>query len=99
MALDSGATRHDAVQMLLARLDKVKPAGPDHWYARCPAHEDRSPSLDLRVKGERVLIICRAGCNSTDVLAAIGLAWKDLYPAPDRCARLRPNEGAQAYVC
>ena len=30
---------------LLSRLDKVKLTGPDKWVARCPAHDDRGPSL------------------------------------------------------
>jgi len=31
--------------ILLARLDGVKRTGPDRWIARCPAHDDKRPSL------------------------------------------------------
>ena len=36
------------VDTLLSRLDMVKSAGNDRWYARCPAHQDKSPSLSIR---------------------------------------------------
>lgn len=79
---------------LLGRLAQVKVAGPGRWYARCPAHEDRSPSLSVRDTGERVLLHCWAGCAADDVIAAVGLSWRDLYPEPWHCARVRPNEAA-----
>lgn len=83
---------------LLARLEGVRTAGPGRWHARCPAHQDRSPSLSIRETGERVLLHCFAGCDPSDILAAVGLAWRDLYPDKWDCARLRPNEGAARYA-
>lgn len=84
------------IGVLLGRLEGVIPAGEGKWYARCPAHADTSPSLSLRDTGERLLVHCFAGCDPTDVLRAIGLAWRDLYPEPWRCATRRPNEAAGA---
>jgi putative DNA primase/helicase len=41
------------------------------WSCRCPAHDDRTPSLSLR-DGDRGLIVrCWAGCDPRDVLAAL----------------------------
>lgn len=42
------------------------------WMARCPAHDDKSPSLAIRT-GERgkVLVRCHAGCDQRDVIAAL----------------------------
>ena len=42
------------------------------WLCRCPAHDDRSPSLSLR-DGEdgRILMRCFAGCDPRDVLAEL----------------------------
>jgi hypothetical protein len=36
----------------------------DGWMARCPAHDDREPSLSIR-QGEdgKVLVRCDAGCE------------------------------------
>jgi hypothetical protein len=39
---------------------------------RCPAHDDRSPSLSLR-QGDRALLVhCYAGCSNADVLRVLG---------------------------
>ena len=49
------------------------------WTARCPAHDDRSPSLSIRAgRDGRVLLRCWAGCDTAAVLAAAGLSWRDV---------------------
>jgi len=70
------------IQRLLPLLDDVRPvSGGQQWMARCPAHNDRSPSLSLR-EGENgiVLINCFGGCSAEAVMAALGLQLRDLYP-------------------
>ena len=64
--------------MVLGRLEDASHSGRE-WRARCPAHDDEKPSLNLRA-GDRqpVVITCRAGCPPTDVLAAIGLTFADV---------------------
>lgn len=83
---------------LLNQLENVRPAGPGRWYARCPAHDDRTPSLSIRDAGDRVLIHCFAECDPEAVLEAVGLRWRDLYPEPWTCARQRPHEAARRYA-
>lgn len=64
---------------ILRLLEKVKKSG-NGWVACCPAHPDKNPSLGLNQGADgRVLIKCWAGCESRDVMAAIGLGMKDLY--------------------
>ena len=68
---------------LLDRLDHVRQVAPGRWIARCPAHEDKSPSLSLRELDDgRTLVHCFAGCAAPDVLAAVGMKLADLFPAP-----------------
>lgn len=76
------------ISRLLSRLDGVKPTGPDRYAALCPAHDDKSPSLSVRVADDgRVLIHCFTGCPTSDILAAIGLEYRDLFvPDPSRRA-------------
>lgn len=38
---------------------------------RCPAHNDRTPSLSVRVGRTRLLLHCFAGCDAADVLRAL----------------------------
>ncbi|MCL1826002.1 MAG: DNA primase [Betaproteobacteria bacterium] len=69
------------VEPLLSRLDGVKETQSGCWVARCPAHEDRRPSLSIRETDDgRLLVHCFAGCETPDVLAAIGLSLPDLFP-------------------
>ena len=75
-----------SIQKVVDRLDFCKSAGANKWMARCPAHDDRGPSLSLTEKPHKVtgeltpLIYCHAGCSSEDVLAAVGLGWEDVLP-------------------
>jgi putative DNA primase/helicase len=42
------------------------------WTARCPAHDDRTPSLSIRDADDgKVLIRCHAGCNQEQVIATL----------------------------
>jgi len=79
-----GAERMDilpAAERLLERLHKVKQTRPDRWQARCPAHDDRSPSLSLTETTDgRILIKCWAGCSAQSIVEAVGLKLADLFP-------------------
>lgn len=68
------------------------PRGPEYKHvARCPAHDDRSPSLSVREGADgRALIWCHAGCDTEAVIAALGLRWSDLFPPGHRNARPSP---------
>jgi putative DNA primase/helicase len=42
------------------------------WTARCPAHDDRTPSLSIRdAEDNKVLVRCHAGCNQGRVITAL----------------------------
>lgn len=42
------------------------------WMARCPAHDDSSPSLAICAgKNGKVLVHCHSGCEQRDVIAAL----------------------------
>lgn len=66
---------------LLKKLDSVRATGPSKWIARCPAHDDKSPSLAIAETGDgTVLMHDFAGCNVSEILSAIGLELRDLFP-------------------
>lgn len=69
------------VHQLLDRLDAVRETGAGRWIARCPAHDDRHPSLSVRETADgTVLLKCWTGCGAADVVAAVGLELRDLFP-------------------
>jgi hypothetical protein len=66
---------------LLDRLDGVRQTGPDRWLAKCPAHEDRRPSLSVRELDDgRVLVHDFAGCSFEEIIAAAGIEAHELFP-------------------
>ena len=69
------------IETLISRLDGVKETGNGKYVARCPAHDDKSPSLAIKECSDgRILIHDFAGCETEDVLAAIGLEFHDIMP-------------------
>lgn len=94
----NNSTRPD-VYAILDRLDKVKENGPGRWLACCPAHQDRSPSLAVRETSDgTILMKCFAGCPTGDVLAAIGLELKDLFPERDNDAYSKSKRPGERWV-
>jgi hypothetical protein len=53
--------------------------------AQCPAHDDRHESLTVTNADDgRALVHCHAGCAIEQVVAALGVQMKDLYPQGER---------------
>jgi hypothetical protein len=70
-----------SIDALLSDLNGVKRTGYGKYVARCPAHDDKSPSLAIKNCGDgRILLHCFAGCETEDVLSAVGLTFSDLMP-------------------
>ncbi|WP_051325999.1 ATP-binding protein [Glycomyces tenuis] len=65
-------------ELVLPKLDRVQKTA-DGFMARCPAHEDRNPSLSLGYGTKHPVIFkCHAGCDAEDILKALGLTWEEL---------------------
>ena len=64
---------------LLPRLNGVRPRGAERYTANCPSHQDRSPSLSITETSERILLHCFSGCDTAQIVAALGLALRDLF--------------------
>jgi len=71
----------NAEPAILAKLTDVTRTGRG-WMARCPAHDDHTPSLSVRVAEDgHVLVKCFAECTVEKVVAAVGMRMADLMPA------------------
>ena len=68
------------INNFLSRFEGVKKTGDHKWMVRCSAHPDRNPSLSITDKPDKILVICRAGCVTENVLAKVGLRMADRYP-------------------
>jgi hypothetical protein len=75
------------IEQIVNLFADVRRTGPRQYKARCPGplhrRGDRGPSLDFREGDDgRVLMLCRIGCPTEEVLKAAGLDWQDLFPGP-----------------
>ena len=61
----------------IARLLGTRFGSRNKARAKCPVHKSRGLTLALKAGSERVSITCHAGCHSDDVLATLGLTWRD----------------------
>lgn len=66
------------VEDLLSRLSGVRQLGTG-WRARCPAHEDRTPSLSIHEGVRGVLLRCFANCTLQEICTGIHLVPADLF--------------------
>ena len=81
--------QHVTVHELLARLEGVRDRGHGQWLARCPAHDDRRPSLSIKeINDGTILLHCFALCSPADIVAAVGIELADLFPD-----KLEPHKG------
>jgi hypothetical protein len=77
----------------VSRLQGVRHTQSGGVIARCPAHDDRSPSLSVADRGDGGLLVhCFAGCDAGAIVAAMGLTLGDLMPSrPADCAPVLPR--------
>jgi len=72
------------------------------WVDHCPAHDDREPSLSVRVADDgRLLLYCHAGCRFADILTAAGISGRQpprVSPAIQREIATRDDAHRQARV-
>lgn len=70
-----------SINEILNRLKKVRKTGQNRWISLCPAHDDRIPSLAIRMADDgTVLMHCFTGCSIHDITSAIGINIADLFP-------------------
>jgi len=82
---------------VLDRLDGLALKSEHEAMARCPAHDDKNPSLSVKAEDGKLLLKCFAGCSVDEILDATGVAKRDLFAdggevVPFRTAPNRPTD-------
>ncbi len=85
---------HPASALEIAERLGGRRVGPG-WMARCPAHEDRSPSLSIAERSGKVVVHCHAGCQQADVIAA--LRESGIWPEREQRREQRIVEAVYTY--
>lgn len=76
------------IESFLARLKGVKGAN-GQYTALCPAHEDTHASLCISQGDDgRILLKCQAGCDWRDVIDAMGVDKRELFPSKEEKPRV-----------
>jgi hypothetical protein len=53
---------------------RPKPLTGNSFTSLCPAHDDSDPSLSTSIGDRGIMLHCFAGCNTQNILDAIGIA-------------------------
>lgn len=69
----------------IVRIFDAKRSGKE-FKAKCPAHNDSTPSLSISQGNDGVVMICHAGCPTDSVLASKGLSASDLFDSDSTVA-------------
>lgn len=78
--MNYGEDKAWSIDRLFGGLDKLKQTGSNTWQACCPAHDDKSPSFQIKVDNGRILLHCFAGCSIEEICDSAGLEMTDLFP-------------------
>jgi hypothetical protein len=83
---------------IIARFPDAKKTGSG-WTARCPAHDDRDPSLTISEGADgRTLLKCFGGCQTNSICAKVGLTLADLFAdKPERNGHAKKIVAAYRY--
>jgi CHC2 zinc finger len=83
------------LEAILDRLPGVRRKGVG-WMARCPAHEDRSPSLSMRKENGKILLHCFGGCSIEMVCAALKIKVSELFDQRSEIHKQEPRIAREA---
>jgi hypothetical protein len=72
------------IKRVLERLEAIEQRNGG-FMALCPSHDDHTPSLSVSEGvGGKVLVRCFAGCETGNVLDALGLSMHDHFERGER---------------
>lgn len=66
------------LQELISHFEVARRISNTSYQCKCPAHEDKTASLTISEKSGKLLLRCHAGCKTENVLAAVGLTFKEI---------------------
>lgn len=67
------------IREFLSKFESVRQTDDNQWEARCPAHDDNRASLHVAVGDKGIVLDCKAGCKTHDVVWAVDCKMTDLF--------------------
>jgi hypothetical protein len=68
----------ERLEAILSKLEAVRKKGSG-YIARCPAHEDSTPSLEVGAGEKGIVFHCYAGCHIREIAAALEVTVPSLF--------------------
>ena len=70
----------EPIDLVLSHLQTFKKTS-NGYLAKCPVHDDKQASLSISPGSDgRVLLKCFAGCSTEEIVRALGIEMRDLFP-------------------
>lgn len=66
------------LQELLTHFEVSRKMSDSSYQCKCPAHQDSKASLTISEDKGKILLHCHAGCDTRDILEAVGLSFQDI---------------------
>lgn len=86
-------------EALAHRLEGTRLRSHGQWSARCPAHDDRTASLEFADgKDGHTVVCCHAGCSVENIVTAMGLSMVDLFPPHGETSGAHSRDSERAAV-
>jgi hypothetical protein len=61
----------DLHQEMALKLDPNAKRSGSNWQCRCPSHDDKTPSLSIGIRNQKLVYKCHAGCSFDELANAI----------------------------
>ena len=66
------------LQEIVGHFEVSRKNGTNSYQCKCPVHLDNKASLTISERNGKILLHCHAGCDTREILEAVGLTFKDL---------------------
>lgn len=90
------AHKYITLQGILDLLGGAKGREGGEYKCICPAHDDHKPTLYLREGDKGIIMDCKAGCDTKDICARLGISMADLFREPPQRTGSRARNAAPA---
>ena len=71
---------NEPLALILSKFNNQK-KNSSGWQVNCPVHDDQKASLSISLANDgKVLLKCHAGCKTEEIISALDLEMKDLFP-------------------
>jgi putative DNA primase/helicase len=74
-----GKPQFTNIDQFLSLLQGVTPKGNNQWVALCPTHDDKDPSLNIKLADNKILLKDFGGCDNPTIIKTLGLTMSHLY--------------------